>query len=593
MLKQRALCIVAAIGLFLLTACSSIGQDLSGSNDSGITAVSHTELPDVPAATQTAVVTAAVATHTPSPVPPTPTLPPTPTATVAPLDLSIQAADVYLYPIPDIYSGDRVTIQVLPTVPDTVLPENVTVDITIDGTPVASGTLDGRNLAGQAIGLFAWVWDTTDTVGEYQVQITLDQNDTIIIGDENPANNQVTVSAVVRDRSELSAAESNAAWVTAETTCCIVHAVTGTAAYRDLPDLLTAVETAVQQASNRLNEPITRKLHVYFIDRVLGQGGYAGSSMVISYLDRQYTGRGLHQVLVHEATHLIDRQFAPQRIISLAEGVAVWASDGHYKTENLDQRAAALLVLERYIPLAQLIDNFYPVQHEIGYLQAAGLVNYLIGLRGWEHFRAFYSDVTQDDAATLSEAVDLNLQIYYNKTLADLEAEWLAYLQTIPLDDAVVADLATTIRYFDVMRQYQVQYDPTAYFLTAWLPYPQEVEEQGNPADLMRHPQTEVNITLEVMLHDADMALRNGDYNRANVLLDSIMRVLNNKGAFIDPLATSYLNIVHTATDSGYRVQQVTLNGNEAVVVATTTNTNNLVQLNLALRERGWTLLSN
>jgi hypothetical protein len=591
MRRKAALCIVAALALLaVLTACSA-GNDATPAI-AAVTpsAESPTALPESAVSTATAALTS-----TPSPLPPTHTATPSPipTATAVTYDLAITAADVYLYPIPDIYSGDRVTVQVLPTVPDTVLPENVTVDVFVDGALVSSGVLDGRNLAGQAIGLFQWVWDTTDAIGEYQIQVVLDQNDTIIIGDEDPHNNETTVTAVVRDRSELPAAERNASWVTAETVCCIVHAVTGTAAYRDLSDLLVAVETAVQQASSRLREPVGRKLHVYFIDRVLGQGGYAGSSMVISYLDRNYVGRGLHHVLVHEATHLLDRQFAPQRIIFLAEGVAVWASDGHYKTENLDQRAAALLVLDQYVPLAELIDDFYPVQHEVGYLQAAGLVTYLVGLQGWDHFRAFYTDVTQDDAPTLSAAVDLNLQIYYNKTLAELETEWLAYLASIPLDDAVVSDLATTIRYFNVVRDYQIHYDPTAYFLTAWLPYPQEVEEQGNPADLMRHPEAEVNIALEVMFHDADMALRNSDYNRANVLLDSIVRVLNNEGAFIDPLATSYLNVVRKATSMGYQVQQVNLDGNQALVWATTPVNSNLVQLNLALRGNGWVLLSN
>ena len=154
----------------------------------------------------------------------------------------------------------------------------------------------------------------------------------------------------------------------------MVHVVSETAAYRDLSSLLIEVENAFQHSSAILSEPINKKYDVYLVNRVIGQGGYAGNSMVVSYLDRHYASTGLQQVLIHEAVHLLDRQFAPGRITFLAEGVAVWASGGHYKPENIEQRAAALLEIDRYIPLSALIDDFYPVQHEIGYLQAAGTV---------------------------------------------------------------------------------------------------------------------------------------------------------------------------------------------------------------------------
>jgi hypothetical protein len=457
---------------------------------------------------------------------------------------------------------------------------------------VVNGTLGGRNLAGEAVGLFEWAWDTTDQVGDHEIRIILDHDDVIHTGDENPANNQATFVTTVYDPATLSASEVNATWVTAENGCCFVHVVSGTAAYRDLPDLLVAVDGAIQQAAEKLGEQPQRKFDVYLIDRIIGQGGYAGSAMVISYLDRQYTSNGLHQVLTHEATHLLDRQFAPQRITFLAEGLAVWASEGHYKSEELNQRTAALVAVGRYIPLAQLVDNFYPVQHEIGYLQAAGFATYLIDTYGWPTFRDFYGDVTQDDAPTLAEAVDLNLQIYYNKTLPEIEADWLNYLATLPEDSMVVVDLETTIRYYNVMRHYQTAYDPTAYFLSAWLPYPHEVKEQGNPADLTRHPQSEINVTLEVMLQAANIALESGDYNRANVLLDSVSRVLDNDGAFIDPLAISYLDVVRLATNLGYDVQQVTLTGDQAQVMARRSTMASLTQLDLMLRGQGWVLLN-
>lgn len=524
-------------------------------------------------------------TAVPSPVP-------TETAVPPQLDLAIQNNDVFLYPVPEVYAGDRVTFQILAHVPANIDPQTVTVHVLVDYQDVAEGTLNGRNLAGNAVGLFEWSWDTTDETGEHLVHVILDRYDTITVGDENRENNQAELNVSVLDPLTLSPNELNATWVTADTECCTIHVVSGTAAYRDLPELLMQVETAVQQAALQLEEELSRKIDVYLIDRVIGQGGYAGNAVVVSYLDRQYASQGFDKVLIHEAVHIIDRQFAPERITFMAEGLAVWGSGGHYKPEDIDQRAAALVTLNQYVPLAELIDNFYPVQHEIGYLEAAGFVNYIIDTYGWPQFKQFYADVTAEDAATMSQAVDLNLQQYFGITLAQVETDWLAYLSSLPEDRDVLVDLQTTIRYYNVMRRYQQFYDPTAYFLTAWLPYPGALQTDGNPADLTRHPQDEINVTLEVMLQAADVALRAGDYNKANVLLDSITRVLDNDGVFIDPLAASHLNLVRLLSNQGYEVQAVVLEGDRAIVQANTANTAVLTQLTLTLSGQNW-ILSN
>ncbi|GJM41015.1 MAG: hypothetical protein DHS20C20_12970 [Ardenticatenaceae bacterium] len=528
-------------------------------------------------------------------IPPTNTAPPpSPTQTPLPLeaDLSIEADGIFLYPVPNVYAGERVTFQILAHVPSSVDPRSVTVHVLVNYQDVVEGTLSARNLAGDAVGLFEWAWDTTDAAGEQLIHIILDRYDTISEGDENRENNEVALSVSVLDAEALPPNERGATWVTAETDCCNVHVVSGTAAYRDLPELLVTVETAVAQAATRLEEMLGRKIDIYLIDRVIGQGGYAGNAIVVSYLDRQYASRGFEQILVHEAVHIIDRQFAPERIPFLAEGMAVWGTGGHYKLENIHQRSAALVSLGQYIPLAQLIDDFYPVQHEIGYLEAAGFVTYLVDTYGYPQFKAFYADVTAEDANTLSQSVDLNLQRYYDLTLAQAEADWLAYLANLPEDRAQLIDLQTTIRYFNVMRRYQRFYDPTAYFLTAWLPYPGALQTEGNPADLTRHPQAEINVTLEVMLQASDAALRAGDYNKANVLLDSITRVLDNDGVFIDPLAASYLNLVRALTEQGYEVQAVSLDGDRADVQVTGWGTAVLTDLTLTLSGQNW-ILSN
>lgn len=577
---KRSVIFVVTLLLLLLAGCNPAVNDPA--------APVPTQVPAVNTVEPTGQLPSAVPSVTPQPE--VTAVPPTPVPTPFPPDLSITSDSVFIYPAPQIYTGDKVTFQVRPYVPDVVNPDDVTVTIFVDGLEMGGGTLSDRDLGQNAYGLVKWAWETSDRAGTHQVQVFLDLHDTIQVGDENPNNNQITFLVVVADRSQLPPSEANAAWVMAETACCRVHVVSGTAAYRDLPELLVEVETAVQQAINRLNEAPQKTFDIYFIDRVIGQGGYAGSELVVSYLDRDYAGIGLHQVLVHELIHLLDQQFAPQRISFLAEGVAVWASGGHYKPEDVDQRVAALLELNRYVSLASLIDDFYPVQHEIGYLQAASFVQYLIDTYGWTRFRDFYSNATVDDAATPAQAVDVNLQIYYNQTLTGMEAAWLAYLSGLQWDGTAVSDLETALYLYDTMRAYQQQYDPSAYFLTAWLPYPSEVRQTGTPADLTRRPQAELNVTLEVMLQAAGQNMLAGDYNRANVILDSVHRVLTTNGGFQDPLAENYRSIVHLAMSNNYQVQQVNLSGERAQVWVTEAGSSTLTPITLTMRNQEWLL---
>ena len=526
---------------------------------------------------------------------PIPTAEPSPTAVADPteaVDLAINYTDLILHPVPKIYAGDKVTFQLLPHVPESIHVNEVTAAILVDGVQMAGGPLDRRNWNGQAEGVYEWAWDTTGLSGDYRIEVVLDPSDTIQIGDEDPSNNTISIIATVHVPTGQAARDLTATWETMETNCCVLHVVSNTAAARDLGALAPLMEQAVAQAANRLGVAPSQKLHVYFIDRIVGQGGFAGTDMVVSYVDRRYAGGGFYELLVHEATHILDQQFAPQRISFLAEGLAVWVTGGHYKAEDLRQRSAALPALGQYVPLSSLISDFYPVQHEIGYLEAAGFVSYLVERGGWNTFRDFYSEVSADDGPTLADAVDVNLQRHYGATLAQIEAEWMAALQSVPVDPTAVEDLSTTIRYYNVARLYQEIYDPTAHYLSAWLPHPTQVREFGNPADLTRRPEEEINVMLEVMLTAADTALRGGDFARANVILDSVSNIINNNGQIIDPMATSYLRIVRAATEYNYELHTVDLQGNVAYAMATQAPDIRLKRLVMEQRGANWVILS-
>ena len=77
---------------------------------------------------------------------------------------------------------------------------------------------------------------------------------------------------------------------------------------------------------------------------------------------------------------------------------------------------------------------------------------------------------------------------------------------------------------------------------------------------------------------------------RANVLLDSIERVLNSDGLFIDPLALSYLNVVQTAVKLGYTVERVELSGSEARLLVTQGDATRADTIMFVLNGRSWTL---
>jgi hypothetical protein len=550
---------------------TAVPQDTAVATDTPLAVDTQTATPVAPTATQTAT------TAAPPPV--------------EQADLSLSADGISLFPVPAVYAGDQVSVKVVPYLPDGLAPNDVDVRVLVDGEEIVASNLNWRDLDGDRYGLYEWVWQTDGQQGDHTVTVILDPQDLIQIGDENPDNNTAAISVVVRPRSDLPGPEANAYWFTSETGCCFVHVVSGTAAHRDVTQLLPQVAAAFEKASSQLGEPITKRYQIYFIDRIIGQGGYANDSIVVSYLDRDYVGGGLEEVLVHEAVHLLDKQFAPDRITFLSEGLAVWVAGGHYQQEDVDQRMAALVELGRQVPLERAIDDFYAMQHEISYLEAASLMSYLIKSYGWRAVRTFYSSASADDAATLSQAVDLNLQAFFNRTLEQVESDWMAYLNDLPRDRAAAMNLQSTIRFFDMVRRYQSAFDPTAYYLAAWLLSPDEALERGATADLSRHPASETNVALETMLQAASKALQDQDFAGMNALLSSVSRVLASDGDFIDPLASSYLEIVRSAEEMGYQVQQISLSGSRASALARRPSSSELVQLQLVLEsDRSWTL---
>lgn len=123
--------------------------------------------------------------------------------------------------------------------------------------------------------------------------------------------------------------------------------------------------------------------------------------------------------------------------------------------------------------------------------------------------------------------MDAALQKHFDLSLEELESQYLAALRQQALTPALVEDVRLTIRYYDTIRRYQKVLDPSAYFLTAWLPDGEEMRSRGIVADFVRRPSAPENIAIETLLVGADKALRSGDFASAEKLLSSSNELLD------------------------------------------------------------------
>lgn len=434
----------------------------------------------------------------------------------------------------------------------------------------------------------------------HTLYVVLDPRDEIQIGDENPDNNILTHRIQLRPRAEMPTGWADARWLVRESECCVFNYLSGTAAERDMDTLAILADEAIGYAAERLGETGgDTKLDVYLIDRVLGQGGLAREALILSYPDRFYVGGDWVQLFRHEGVHVLDQRFASVRPALLAEGLAVYVAGGHYREEPLDRRAAALLALDdsnfggddiAYIPLTELVDDFYAAQHEIAYLEAGAFVGFLIHQFGWEAYKAFYGDIERGRGETAAK-IDAALREHFGLSLEQAESAWLATLQSISPPADQMTDLRLTIDFFETVRRYQQAWDPGAYFKEMWVPSLQESQERGITADWLRHPVDEVNLTLEIMFIAADRAIDYKAYGQVASLLEAIKAVLDAEGDLaIHPLAAGYRGLVQATVAAGYVPREIHWRGSGglAYVSARAARHTELVDLILWKRTGLW-----
>ena len=497
---------------------------------------------------------------------------PFPTATTieteTPVATPSQPLSVIFHPDNGLYVGDQVSMEVIASPGHNL--QDSTLQVIVQ-TPI-SITLPTVKFAPFGIGKrfeanLIWAWDTKGLQpGDYLLDFSI-----------QPYGPNWTETVSLLPAEDIPSDEKGAHWTFDESDCCLVYYITQTAAERDMDQLLESLDEQAEIISQRMQAEFTKPITVAFIPRVLGHGGFTSSEISVSYLDRNYTGESTEMILRHELAHGLDNQLGGDlRPTLLIEGLAVYASGGHFKPEPLLPRAAVLLDNHGYIPLAELTDDFYEMQHEISYLEASALVQYLVDTYGWQDFSSFYRDIhpaPHDERQ--SAALDIALKKHFDLSLDELEQQFKEVLGGQEIPPEAFTDLNLTVDYYDTVRRYQQMLDPSAYFLNAWILDGKEMRQRGITADYLRHPNSIIHLALETMLQEAGEDLSQSVYGEAKDLVLAVNQVLDaveqgEADPFLaSPLARDYYTVVRNITELGFQPQRIQKQGNRIELMAT------------------------
>jgi len=262
-----------------------------------------------------------------------------------------------------------------------------------------------------------------------------------------------------------------------------------------------------------MNHQLSKKIDINLVPIVLGQSGFTTDEIYISYADLNYTDTDILTVLHHEMVHFVDADIGGDlRPLILVEGLAVYMTGGHYRQEPLSWRAAVLPELGRYIPLTSLADNFYSWQHEIGYLEAGSLLEFMVQTWGWDAFNKFYRDIHPVQGGGEALAMDKALQIHIGLSLRQLDDRFSSYLQSIPIIPQLREDVQLTASLFDTIRLFQQERQPSAYFQQVWLPDARQMRDRAIIADYLARGIDPQDADMEAVLVKAGNYWLKGDF---------------------------------------------------------------------------------
>ncbi len=487
-----------------------------------------------------------------------------------------------------LYVGDQVSVEVVS--PPGMNVQDSTLQVQVDppnGPQLGSIKFGPWGIQGRYEAALIWAWDTkASTAGQHTLSFSV-----------QPQGYTWTGQVSLLPASGMPPDQANAHWAETTTHCCTVFYITDTASERDLPTLTALVDAQAQDAMARMGAEFTQPITITILPRMLGNGGFTSSEISVSYLDRNYASNDWALVVHHEMIHAIDAHLGGDfRPTLFVEGLAVYLTGGHYRAEPLMPQAAALLpgYLNEYLPLVPLADDFYASQHEIGYLEAASLIEYMVKTYSLQDFFAFYRDIHNKQGEKQSDSIDAALKAHFAISFSQLEQSFIAALKAEPDTASWVDNVRLEVTYYEAMRRYQQLLDPSAYFRTAWLMDNKTMRERGIVADYLRHPHTPENLALETLLITAGEQMSANQYTAAGQILQQISGVLDGiehgtaDPFSVSPMAADYLSIASTLEQQDYDVQNITVSGDIAVTHVSTVAGPQLFQVNLQRSGGEW-----
>ncbi|GBD09981.1 hypothetical protein HRbin22_02244 [Candidatus Thermoflexus japonica] len=472
----------------------------------------------------------------PSLRPPTPTLPAPPAspapAVPSPAPRRALVIEVFrLHPDGPLYEGDRLSfeVRIRNTAPASIASGRVEIRRMGPGAEeiLAEALLPELPPGGSHTTTWTWVWEAPFAGPLTLTAVARPGEEALPIGD------RITRTVLLRPREQLPEAERQARWAQAESRCCVHHYLTGTATEAGRRQRMQWADEAEAAVRARLGLPARLPTHIVWIPRLLGHGGFTvGDSLILTDPLSDRLPADVPTILRHELTHRmtcvwLEREDCLAHLPSfILEGLAVFVAGGHYRPEPLTQRAAALLLMGGWIPLERLVEDFYAHPHEIGYLEAGAFVEELVREGGWPRFRAFLQAMERRPGESDREVLDRALQAVYHQDIRTLEARWRQRLQASPVDPAQIADLRFTVAFYEALRAYQRAYDPSAYFLNAWLPDWRQAVREGIVADFMREPEDPEGRRIWGQLQEARRRGLAGDPDGAREILQALCHAL-------------------------------------------------------------------
>ena len=482
---------------------------------------------------------------------------------------------VIVHPDGGLYVGDFVSFEVIPQ--GNLALEESKVALKARGHTINLGdygSFSPHGIAGRYQATLPWVWNTSiEQPGEVPLTFTIE-----------PQGFTWQETVTLHPNKDIPPPQPKAHWIHEESNCCIFYTISDTESARDIENITQIADAEAESVSTQMGTSFTEPVIINLIPRTLGHGGFASNEVFVSYLDRNYAGSDLRIVVHHEMVHILDAQIGGElRPTIFVEGLAVYLTGGHFKPEPLMQRAAALLDpaqqengLGWYLPLIPLADHFYQSQHEIGYLEAASLVEYMVQTWGWEAFTSFYRDIHPAEDNKQSTAIDHALRKHFGISFKKLEENFITHLLAMEVSKQNAEDIRLVVAYYDAVRRYEKMLDPSAYFLTAWLPDIRQMRETGIVADYLRHPSSTENIALETLLVSADYFLRNARYSEAEQAIEAVNTTLNafetdeNAPFSHSELADAHYQITLLLRQNGFVPQRIWVKGSQAIAEAST-----------------------